>query len=106
MVFSRISELYSSAIHAYTQHIINPLTEIDADPSECALLYTINLFQYFEGLSPEGRKIAKTYVDKLYDTLFDYQIMRFPKSSAKERTRRQTHILMIMAKTPVSYLLI
>ena len=102
-IYSRISEHYTSAIEAYIQHIITPLQEIDADRFERALLYAISLFQYFEGLSPEGKTIAKAYVDKLHDALFDYQIMRFPNASNKERNRRQSQILMIIAKVPVSY---
>ncbi|KAE9549838.1 hypothetical protein FO519_006941 [Halicephalobus sp. NKZ332] len=97
---SGLKDLYCSIMGAYIQHIVNPLKEVDTDPSEFALLSTIHLFQYFEGLSPEGRKIAKNYVDSLYDAFFDYQILRFPKASAKERTRRQTKILMIIAKMP------
>ena len=101
-IYSRISEHYTSAIDAYIQHIITPLQEIDADCFERALLYAISLFQYFEGLSPEGSKMTKTYVDKLYDAFFDHQVMRFPNASSKERTRRQTQILMIIAKVPAS----
>ena len=101
-----MNDPYVMVIKSYMQHIIKPLKEIDTDVSESSLLYAINLFQYFEGLSPEGQKISKSYLSKLYDAFFDYQALRFPKSSPKERTRRQTEILMIMAKMPVSYLLI
>ena len=82
---------------------MNPLKEIDADLSECSLLYAIYLFRCCEGLSPEGKKIVKAYSDKLYDALFDYEFMRFPNELVKERTRRQTHILMIISKISVSY---
>jgi len=85
-------------MNAYIQHVLNPLHEINTDSSERALLYAINLFQYIESLSPEGKKIAKTYVDKLYDVFFDYQIVRFPNATAKERSRRQTQLLMIIVK--------
>ena len=103
LIFSRISELCTSIIDAYVQHVINPFKEVGADLSECALLYAINLFQYFEGLSSEGRNIAKTYVDRLHDAFFDYQIMRMPQASPKERSRRQTQILFTIAKMPVSF---
>ena len=89
-------------MNAYIQHVLNPLHEINTDSSERALLYAINLFQYIESLSPEGKKIAKTYVDKLYDAFFDYQIVRFPNATAKERSRRQTQLLMIIVKMTVS----
>jgi len=85
-------------MNAYIEHVLNPLHEMNADSSERALLYAINLFQYLESLSSEGKKMTKTYVDKLYDAFFDYQIVRFPNTTAKERTRRQSQILMVMVK--------
>ena len=88
-------------MHGYVEHLVNPLLNIGADSTEFALIITIALFQYNEGLSLEGRRISEDYTDKLYDALFDYQAIRFPNFSPKERTRRQTKILMIMAKMPV-----
>ena len=89
-------------MNAYVKHLIHPLLNIGADASEFGLINAIALFQYSEDLSPEGRQISEDYTDKLYDALYDYQAVRFPNSPSKERTRRQTKILMIMAKMPVS----
>jgi len=96
----RLDELHRTIMHAYIEHLIKPLLNIGTDNSEFAIINAITLFQYNEGLSPEGRKIAEDYTDKLYDALYDYQRIRFPNSPSKERTRRQTKILMIMAKMP------
>ncbi|KAE9547644.1 hypothetical protein FO519_009144 [Halicephalobus sp. NKZ332] len=84
----------------YMKHIVDPLLEIEADASELSLMNAIILFQYNEGLSPEGRRISQDYADKLYDALYDHQVTRFPNSSSKERTRRQTKILLTIAKIP------
>ena len=99
----RLGELHRTIMQGYIEHLIQPLLSIGADASEFGLINAIALFQYNEGLSPEGRRISEDYTDKLYDALYDYQAVRFPNSPSKERTRRQTKILMIMAKVPVSW---
>jgi len=96
----RLGEFHKVVMHGYVEHLVNPLLNIGADATEFALIITIALFQYNEGLSLEGRRISEDYTDKLYDALFDYQAIRFPNFSPKERTRRQTKILMIVAKIP------
>ena len=102
MLCFRLGEFYKIITHSYFKHLIQPLLNIGTDATEFAIINAIVLFQYNEDLSPEGRRIAGDYTDELYDALYEYQRIRFPNSSSKERTRRQTKILMTIAKMPVS----
>ena len=74
------------------------MADLQADSTELPLLAAILLFQYHESLSPEGRAILKDYVNKLFDALFEYQNIRFPEISPVERSRRQSKLLMIVAR--------
>ncbi|KAE9549242.1 hypothetical protein FO519_007551 [Halicephalobus sp. NKZ332] len=93
-----LNNLVRNSLDTYGTHLFAPMTKLQTDSTELSLLATILLFQYHENLSPEGHVLSEDYIDKLFDALFEYQNLRFPEKSFMERSRRQSNLLMVVAR--------
>uniref|UniRef100_A0AC34GPE0 Uncharacterized protein n=1 Tax=Panagrolaimus sp. ES5 TaxID=591445 RepID=A0AC34GPE0_9BILA len=96
-----ISGMLRKIIDIYYTHLIRPFMEVSyaiPDEEEVALAMTIMLFQFSEVLSNEGHVICKSYKEKLFSALFEYQLSKFPEKNDSERIQRYAQLLEMMQR--------
>uniref|UniRef100_A0A914DI87 NR LBD domain-containing protein n=1 Tax=Acrobeloides nanus TaxID=290746 RepID=A0A914DI87_9BILA len=76
----------------------DPWKELEVDMHELCFIKTILLFQFEENLSSQGREICVQMQNRLLDSLYDYQIIRFPEWTNAMRSRRQSKILLLLPR--------
>uniref|UniRef100_A0A914QYW7 NR LBD domain-containing protein n=1 Tax=Panagrolaimus davidi TaxID=227884 RepID=A0A914QYW7_9BILA len=91
-------------IDIYYTHLIRPFMEVSLaipDEEEVCMSMTIMLFQFSEVLSNEGHVICKSYKEKLFTALYEYQLSKFPEKTDIERIQRYAQLLEMMQRVTV-----